>query len=84
MDSIIALGLILVCCGLWFLPRKKHKYLVTYEADLQSGGWTHSEVTVTVEKLNAEELDKVRDFVRTDRPEIMHAVCIMSVVRLDE
>jgi hypothetical protein len=48
------------------------------------GGWTHAEVTVTAEKLNAAALDAAREWVRTNRTDITEAVCVMNVVRLDE
>lgn len=83
---IIAAGLLAVGFGAWLClrPPMKHKYLVTYESPLKTGGWTHAEVIVTVEKLNAAALDAAREWVRTNRTDITEAVCVLNVVRLDE
>lgn len=77
--AIISVGIFFRCGTL-----KQSKYIVTYEASLKAGGWTHGEVALTTDKLSNAGLDNVRAWVRSNRVDITEAVCIMSVVKLDE
>lgn len=79
--AVASISIALLClCG----TPKQSKYLVTYEALLTAGGWTHGEATITCETLNHAALADVRAYVRSNRTDITDAVCIMSVVKLDE
>lgn len=79
--AVAVISIALLClCG----TPKQSKYLVTYEASLKAGGWTHGETTLTAAKLNHDALDDVRALVRSNRTDITDGVCIMSVVKLDE
>lgn len=83
--TIIA-GIVIVCFGCWLYnrPPQKRKYLVTYEASLKAGGWTHGEVFTTTEQLDSNSLYSIREWIRSNRTDITENVCIMNIVKLDK
>ena len=64
-------------------PHYTH-YLVTYEATLKEGGWTHGNWRFKTTRLNDTAIDFVRDSIRKSRTDILDAGCIISVVKLEE
>ena len=79
--AVAVISIALLClCG----TPKRSKYLVTYEASLAAGGWTHGEITLTAAKLNDAAFEDAKAWVRSNRTDITEAVCIMCVVKLDE
>jgi hypothetical protein len=79
--ALAVISIVLLClCG----TPKRSKYLVTYEASLTAGGWTHGEVTLTTATLNGAAFEDVRTWIKSSRTDITGAVCIICVVKLDD
>lgn len=82
---IIMFGLLITGFGIHKarLERKSSSYIVTYEASLIAGGWTHGEVAVTSKAFTSATLDGVREHIKSSRSDITNAICVLNVIKLD-